>query len=774
MIKTELSLVGRRAPRVDAIKLATGRGTFTDDVQMPGLLHAKLAKSPHPHARIVRIDTSRAEAIPGVHTVITYRDVPRIPYTSAGQSWPEPSPYDMYVLDRKVRFVGDPVAAVAAETPEIAQDGADLIEVEYEVLPAILDMADAMKPHAPIIHDEEESYGIYDASRNIAAHIDTEIGDLEKGFADADLVVENDFDVQYQQHTCLEPHVTICFLDEDQRLVVRTSTQIPYHCRRMLAFALDIPVRNVHVIKPRVGGGFGNKQEVVTEPIAAVLAMKTKRPVKLEYTRRDEFTIARMRHPQRIHYKTGVRRDGSITANGLWVLTNTGPYGTHALTVTGNTGTKPLPIYRSPNLKFYADIVYTNLPIAGAFRGYGAPQGFFALEVHMDEVAEALGMDPLEFRKRNQIRKGDTDLMSAAAGEGSGKKARVIHSSGLPECLERGAAAIGWHEKRGKQGDGVRRRGVGMCMLMQGSGVAGDELAAAALKMNEDASFNLMVGSADIGTGSDTTLCQIAAEVLGVPLENIIIRSGDTDDISFDYGAYASSTAYITGTCVLKACEDARQQIVAVAARMMDEDPEGLLVHDCKVTSLNGKSVTLQEVAMECLYGEDKTLIIGRGTHATKESPPPFCAMFAEVEVDVETGQVRPLHIVAAVDVGKAINPDVCAGQVEGAVAQGMGYALTEEIKIGPDGRVLNPTFMDYKIFCSDDMPKLTTIIVEAEEPTGPFGAKSVAEIAINGPAPAICNAIYDAVGIRLHSLPMTPEKVLAALDARAAMSREP
>jgi CO/xanthine dehydrogenase Mo-binding subunit len=306
-----------------------------------------------------------------------------------------------------------------------------------------------------------------------------------------------------------------------------------------------------------------------------------------------------------------------------------------------------------------------------------------------------------------------------------------------------------------------------MAILMQGSGVAGDELAAATIRMNEDASFNLHVGSADIGTGSDTTLCQIAAEVLGVPIENIVIRSGSTDDITFDYGAYASSTAYITGTCVLKAAEDARNQIVNQAARMLQEDPEGLLVHEGTVTSLSGKSVTLQEIALECLYGEEKTVVIGKGTHATKESPPPFVAMFAEVEVDTETGRVRPVEIVTAVDVGRALNPDICEGQVEGAVAQGLGYALTEEIQTGPDGHVLNPTFMDYKIFCAADMPRLTTILVEAEEPTGPFGAKSVAEIAINGPAPAISNAIYDAVGIRLHSLPMTAEKVLAALEGR-------
>ncbi|MBV9280727.1 MAG: molybdopterin-dependent oxidoreductase, partial [Chloroflexi bacterium] len=510
-MKTGLSQVGHRARKVDAVKLVTGRGTYTDDVVMPGLLHAKLVKSPHPHARVLCVDKTEAQRLPGVHAIITHEDVPRIPYTSAGQSWPEPSPYDMYILDRKVRFVGDPVAAVAAETPAIATRAAELVKVEYEVLPAILDMHDAMKPGASVIHDEEESYGIYDPSRNIAAHIDTEIGDVEKGFERADLIVENEFFVQYQQHTCLEPHVSICFFDEDRRLVVRTSTQIPYHCRRMLAFALDIPIRNVHIIKPRVGGGFGNKQEMVTEPIAAVLAIRTGRPVKLEYTRAEEFTIARNRHPQHSRLKTGVRRDGSITANALHVLTNTGPYGTHALTVTGNTGTKPLPLYRSPNMKFYADIVYTNLPIAAAFRGYGAPQGFFAMEVHMDEVAEALGMDPLEFRRLNHIRQGDTDLMSAAAGEGSGKKPRVIHSSGLPqcltrgaeavgmdplefrrrnhirvgdtdlmsaaagegsgkkarvmhsvglpECLDRGAEAIGWSEKRGKPGTGTRRRG---------------------------------------------------------------------------------------------------------------------------------------------------------------------------------------------------------------------------------------------------------------------------------------------------------------------------
>lgn len=768
---TELRVVGTSKRKVDAVKLAMGRGAFTDDIFLKWMLHAKILTSPHAHARIKRIDTSRAAALPGVRAAISHQDVKRIPYTTAGQSWPEPSPYDMYVLDDKVRFVGDYVAAVAAETPEIAADALHHIDVEYETLPAILDMHDAMKPGAPVIHDEPESHGMYDASRNVAAHIEVEVGNVLEGLSEAEVVVSEEYLVQYQQHTCLEPHVTIAWMDEDGRLVLRTSTQIPYHCRRMVAFVLDIPVRDVHVIKPRVGGGFGNKQEVVTEPLAAVLAMRTGRPVKLEYTRHDEFTIARMRHPQHLKVSIGAKRDGSLTATHIKVLSNTGPYGTHALTVTGNTGSKTLPLYRSPNIRFDADIVYTNLPISGAFRGYGAPQGFFALEVAVDEMAIKLGRDPLEFRRDNAIRKGDTDPVSAALAEGSAKRARVMHSNGLPECLERGSAAIGWgRSRRGGRpldpAEGPFVRGVGMCCLMQGSGVAGDELAAATIKMNEDASFTLMLGSADIGTGSDTTLAMIAAEVLGVPLEQILVHSGDTDHVTFDYGAYASSTAYITGQSVLKAAEEARRQIADIAGHMLQQDPEGLLVRDGRVSSSGGQSVSLQEIIMESLYGEEKTLIQGRGTHSTKESPPPFVAMFAEVEVDVELGKVRPIHVVTAIDVGRALNPAVCEGQVEGAVTQALGYALTEEILIGPDGRVLNPSFMDYKIFCSADMPRLTTILVEDHEPTGPFGAKSVAEVAINGPAPAIANAVYDAVGIRLRSLPLSADKVLRALGA--------
>ncbi|GAC1467462.1 MAG: molybdopterin-dependent oxidoreductase [Chloroflexota bacterium] len=765
--RAQLSQVGKRAPKVDAAKLATGRAAFGDDVQIRDMLHVKLLSSPHAHARIAQIDLSAALAMPGVHAAISHHDVPRIPYTSAGQSWPEPSPYDMYILDRKARFVGDVVAAVAAETPREAELAVAAIEVEYDILPAVLDMREAMSVGAPIIHDEEDSTGIADPSRNLAGQILAQVGDVDRGFELADFVVDNEYSVQYQQHANLEPHVTICWLDEDDRLVVRTSTQIPYHCRRMLAGALGIPVRRIRVVKPRVGGGFGNKQEMISEPLAALLALKTGRPVKLEFSRRDEFTISRMRHPQYLRLRTGLRDDGSIVAHSMSVLSNTGAYGSHAVTVTGNTGTKTLPLYPAENMRLQADIVYTNLPVAGAFRGYGAPQGFFAMEVQIDEVAERLGVDPLAFRADHHIRTGDVDRLGTRAGEGAARAPRIIRSCGLAECMQRGAAAIGWDHKRGKTGTGPLRRGVGMCILMQGSGVAGDELAGAAIKLNEDGSFHIMVGSADIGTGSDTTLTQIAAEVLTVPLEYIVLKSGDTDDISFDYGAYASSTAYITGTCVLRAAEDMRRQLMELAGLLLEVERNALSIGDGQVVAPDGRRISMSEIALASLYGRHRQVLIGRGSFATDESPPPFAAIFAEVEVDTETGQIRPLHLVAAVDVGRALNPAICEGQVEGAVAQGLGYALTEEIVIGPDGRVLNPNFMDYKIFCSDDMPRLTTILVEDREPTGPFGAKSVAEIGINGPAPAIANAVYDAVGIRLRSLPMTAEKVLAALDER-------
>jgi len=767
------STIGKRAQKVDGIKLVTGRAAFTDDVHIPGMLYGKILPSPHPHARIKRIDASRARALPGVHAVLTYKDVPRVPHTTAGQSWPEPSPYDTYLLDSKVRFVGDRVAAVAAETRALAEEALRRIEVEYEILPALLDMEHAMDPGAPLIHDEPDSTGIYDAKRNIAGYILKEIGDVEQGFRGADFIFEREYRTQRQQHCAIEPHVTISWLDEDNRLVIRTSTQVPYHTRRQVAMILQIPVQRLHVIKPRIGGGFGGKQEMLLEDICGALTLATRRPVKIEYTREEEFYMARSRHPQVLRVKMGVKRDGTFVANHMTVLATTGAYGSHATTVQGNTGSKVLPLYRAPHIKFECHIVYTNTVVAGAFRGYGCPQGFFGQESLVDEIAHELAMDPIEFRKKNIIRAGDVDHLSAQLGEGKKGLPRHIRTCGLPECLDRGAAAIEWERKRKGQWDKPPaphiRRGVGLACSMQGSGIAGIDWAAAQLKMNEDGSFNLQVGASDLGTGSDTVLAQIAAETIGVSVDKMIVCSSDTDFTPFDVGAYASSTTIISGGAVKKAAEKVREQILRVASKMLDVPADNLTCCDNRVVTRCActKSATMAEVALYAMYRE-KVQIMDNASHFNTDSPPPFCAQFAEVEVDTETGQVRVVSLVTAVDLGVAINPMQAEGQAEGAVAQSLGYALCEEMLLDRSGRMINPSFLDYKMYTAKDMPKLTTLLVETEEPLGPYGAKSIAEVPINAPAPAVANAIFHAIGIRFRQLPIRPQMVVQALREKA------
>jgi putative selenate reductase molybdopterin-binding subunit len=765
------NVVGKRVRKVDGVKLVTGRATFTDDIHIPGLLYGKILPSPHAHAMIKRIDAGKARALAGVVTVLTWQNVPRVPHTTAGQSWPEPSPYDTYLLDCKVRFVGDRVAAVAAESRAIAEEALRLIEVEYQVLPAIVDMEQADAPGAPAIHDEPDSTGIHDAARNIAGFIRKDLGNVDQGFAAADFILEGEYRTQRQQHCSLEPHVTIAWLDEDNRLVIRSSTQVPFHARRQVAMILQLPVQRVHVIKPRIGGGFGGKQEMLLEDICGALALAARRPVKMELSRREEFFMSRSRHPHRLRVKIGVKRDGTVVANHMAVLATTGAYGSHCNTVQGNTGQKVLPLYRSPNIRFECKVVYTNMPVAGAFRGYGCPQGFFAMESLADEVAERLGMDPVEFHTRNVIRKGDIDELSAVLGEGKKGLPRHIRSCGLPECIERGAAAIGWNEKRKQHevpGKPHLRRGAGMACSMQGSAIAGVDWASALLRMNEDGSFHLQVGATDLGTGSDTVLAQIAAETLGVTLDKINVTSSDTDVTPFDVGAYASSTTIISGGAVKKTAEKVRAQILETASRMLETPVEQLSCGDNRVTAAEGKSVSMGEVAMHAMY-KDKRHIIENASHFNTDSPPPFCAQFAEVEVDTATGKVRVVELVTAVDCGVAINPQLAEGQAEGAAAQGLGLALSEEMLFDAAGRMRNPSFTDYKMFGPQDMPKLTTILVPTEEPLGPYGAKSIAEVPINGVAPAVANAIYNAVGVRIRELPIRPEKVLSALREKQA-----
>jgi putative selenate reductase molybdopterin-binding subunit len=758
------SVVGKNLRKVDGVKLVTGGAAFTDDIQLPGLLYGKILPSPHAHARIVRIDATRARALAGVAAVLTYKDVPRVPHTTAGQAWPEPSPYDTYLLDSKVRFVGDRVAAVAAETRAIAEKALSLIEVEYDVLPPVLDMERAMDPGVAVIHDEPDSTKIFDRQRNLAGYILREIGNVEEGFRECDVVIEREFRTGRQQHCAIEPHISIAWLDADSRLTIRTSTQVPYHTRRQCAQILQIPVSRIRVIKPRIGGGFGGKQEMLLEDIAGALALATRRPVKIEFTRTEEFYMARTRHPQILRMKMGAKRDGTIVASQMTVLATTGAYGSHANTVQGNTGSKVLPMYRAEHMRFECHVVYTNTPVAGAFRGYGCPQGFFAQESVVDELAHELKMDPVEFRRRNAIRLGDIDRLSAQLGEGREGLPRVIRSCGLYDCLDRGAAAIGWERKRkARPKTGHLKRGVGVSCTMQGSGIAGVDWASAFLKMNEDGSFHLLAGASDVGGGADTVLSQIAAETLGVTLDKIVITTGDTDFTPFDVGAYASSTTIISGGAVRKAAEKVRTQVLEVAARMLGAAPESLTWGGNAVSAAGGKSVTMTDIAMQAMY-KDKLQIMDGASHYNTDSPPPFCVTFAEVEVDTETGQVRVVHLVSAVDPGTAINPMQAEGQVEGAVAQGLGFALTEELLLDELGRPRNPNFMDYKMFTAKDMPKLTAILAETDEPLGPYGAKSISEVPINGPAPAIANAIFDAVGIRIRKAPIRPEDVLSGL----------
>ena len=792
MPQQELKTVSQSTRRVDSVKLASGKGTFVDDIRIEGLLYAKILHSSHAHARIKKIQTEQAEQLRGVRCVLTHRNVPRVPYTTAGQGWPEPSPYDSVMFDSVVRFVGDRVACVAADSEEIAERALELIEVEYEILPANFDPRKAMDPKTPRLHSEADKRGIYSPQRNIAAHVEARVGDVDKGFAEADIIHEGEYAVHYVQQSSIEPHITITWLDEDGRLIVRTSTQVPFHVRRIIAPLLGIPVQRIRVIKPRIGGGFGGKQEILIEDLCGLITLRTGRPCRLEYTRAEELYAARTRHPQIVRLKTGAKKDGSLTAICMDILENTGAYGTHALTVQCVSGSRALSLYRSPHIRFEANAVYTNLPVAGAFRGYGSPQGFFALDSHIDELAEKLGIDPLEFRKKNHVREGEPTPIAEVLGEGREGYRQIIHSCGLDACIEQGAREIGWNANRipdpsaslsglKSETSPRRLRGVGMACTMQASGIPGVDMGAAWIKMNEDGSFNLNVGATDIGTGADTMFAQVAAETLGTSPDKIIVYSSDTDMTPFDPGAYASSTTYISGGAVKKACEQAREQILRVAEEMLSAKPHGaskdsksaatarisqkdLIIHDGKVCAPDGRFVTFEQVCLRSLYQENQFQIQGHASHMSYDSPPPFCAQFAEVEVDVDTGVVRVLRVVTAVDCGVAINPKMAEGQIEGAVSQAMGYALTEQMVFDEKGRPLNLSFRDYNIYTAADMPELKSFLVETYEPTGPFGAKAIAEIPINGVAPAIANAVYNAIGIRFRDLPITPEKVLMAI----------
>ncbi|WP_137285678.1 xanthine dehydrogenase family protein molybdopterin-binding subunit [Halorussus salinisoli] len=763
--------------KYDARKIVTGEARYTADYheRFPELAEAKVIRSDIAHGYVEDIDTSAAEAMDGVYAIVTPWDdvVPEKAYSSSGQSYPEPSPWDLRVLRKHVRYVGDPIAAVAAKDKETADRAARKIDVEYEELDAVFDPEEAMSTDAPQLFEpdyvENKQTGA-DYERNLESHFEGENGDVETAFEEADdeRVLETEWETPYQSHCVPEPHTTIAYTDEDDRYTFITATQVPFHTRRQLSLVFDIPIRDIRVKKPRIGAGFGSKQEMVIEPIALALHLKAEIPVKVEMTRREEFYALRFRHPMRMRMRTAVSDDGDLQAMDFYTLSNSGAYGTHGMTVAFNVGTKPLPLYpRVPNVRFEGDVAHTNLPMGAAMRGYGAPQGHFAVESHMDEVARRLDLDPVEFRKRNAVREGDIDRNVAILKDGD-RFVRRIRSCGIRECIERGKEAIGYDDLEQPDAEHLHR-GVGMAIIAQGSGVAGKELGAAQLKMNEDGSFNLQVGGVDTGTGTDTMFSQITAEVTGCDPEDVVVTSSDTDLTPFDYGAYASSTTYISGQAVKKAAEDAKERLLRWGARLLDESEGNLETGAGEVYSrVTGDSVSLEEIGYEATYGDDeREQIMGKGHHSTDESPPPYGAQFVDATVNEDTGEFEINNMVFAADCGVAINPPQVEGQIEGGEHMSLEFATSGGLEFDDDGRPQTLGFRQYGMPTTADHPPMETILVETHEPTGPFGAKSIAELPTNGVPPALSNAIRDAVGVRMNTLPITAEKVEQALAER-------
>ena len=776
----DMAVVGKPEVKVDAVRLAKGNPAFTDDIEPRGMLYAKVLRSPHAHARILSIDDSKARAVPGVHAVLHYGNTPRVKYASGGQSWPNPHPYDQVSFDDRVRHVGDRVAAVAAETVEAAEEAVRLIEVEYDLLPAVFDERFAMDPDAPKVHDEDDTTHICDPQRNLVHHMAAQRGDVDAQLASAPHVFEQTFRVHQVQQCPIEPHISMAWLDSDERMVVRTATQVPFHTRRMLAPLIDMEIKDIRVIKPRIGGGFGAKQEMLIEDIVAHLAIATRRPVRLELDRAEEFYASRTRHPQTITFRTAVDDDGKLLAQDMRLIGNTGPYGTHGFTVQIVSGLRGLTSYNAASKRFDCHVVYTNIPVPGAYRGYGAPQAEFALEAHMEDIARALDLDPIEFKRRNWVKVGDEMDIAPHLGERAVEEEELdeypkIMSSGIEECVAQGMREVDWNRRNDESWKapadrGNIRRGLGFAFCMHGTAIPFLDMGGCSIKLNDDGSFNMLIGATDLGTGADTVIGQIAAEVLGVPLDDIKVYSSDTDMTPFDTGAYASSTTYISGTAALRAAEAVRERLKARAAMLLEVDePCTIELRDRRAYAADGRSVTLEEIALDSLHWQEQEQIMGTASHVSPDCPPPFAAQFAEVEVDVDTGQVTVTKLVMAVDCGVAINPVTASGQVEGGMIQALGYAHCEEIVLDDDGRMVNPSFGPYKIYRADEMPDTVVYLVQTMEDSGPFGAKAVAEIPKDGVAPAVRNAILDATGVAINDLPFTPERVWAALQAAAS-----
>ncbi len=766
--------------KIDGLALVTGEEHYTNDFSFPNMLYVSILHSTFPHAKIEEIDDSAARAMEGVVEVLSFKNVKQILYTTAGQGYPEPSPYDSVLFGDVMRFVGDNVCAVAAETKEIADAALAKVKVRYKQLKPLLDFEKA-EGSSTIIHRDDGAFPkipvFYDASKNIAAKVEAEVGNFDDAFAKSPKKIEHQFYVPYASHCALEPHAAVSYLDFRGRLVIISATQVPFHVRRIVSAVAEIPVSKIRVIKPRIGGGFGGKQEVLLEPIVALVTWRTKRPAKLVYSRKEVFTSTRTRHQYRTIFKVGYNKDGSINALHLDALENSGGYGSHALTVLANAGSKTLPLLNKiQNLKFTGKGVYTNLPVGGAYRGYGATESYFGYGQIIDMVCEDTGCDIIEYYKKWTIKSGETSPIFKALGEGKEGVAMIVTSTSLNECIDVGAKLSGWYEKKklygGDFNKGKRhKRGIGMVALMQGSAIPEIDMASAYMKMNDDGSFNLLVGATDLGTGSDTVLAQIASEVLDTPVDKFIVTSSDTDHTPFDTGAYASSTTYLSGHAVKKCAESIKEQILKVGADLLSVSIGEVEVNDSRVIiRKKGKQdhhgeVSFAEICQSSLYQKNQFQIQAAASHVSPKSPPPFAAHFIETEVDTFTGIIKLLNYVATVDCGTPINPILAEGQSEGAIVNGIAYALFEDYYFSPQGILLNDTFGKYGMLTAHDIPPITVKLIDSFEESGPFGAKSVSEININGALPGIANAFFNATGKRLHRAPFMPEYVLSVLN---------
>ena len=761
--------VTKSIPKVDGMGLILGKPVYTDDLAPKDSLIVKILRSPHAFAKIKSVNKDIALKVPGIECILTYEDMPKTRFTRAGQAYPETSPQDTLILDQYVRYIGDEVAIIAATSEESAKKAMKLIKVDYEVLEPLLDIEESEGSHI-MVHPEDDTICLvdsveYDRENNIVCRHAFDYGDLDKTLSESDLVVERTYYTQASHQGFMETYRSASYLDHYGRLVVISSTQVPFHARRSLSKALGIPLGKVRVIKPRVGGGYGGKQSVVTEYYPALVTLKTGKPAKLVLTRQETFEAGLPRVPMRIDVTVGANNDGRITAIDLKAIGGSGGYGQHSNSILFATAIKVVNLYNKVDAaKCRCTGVYTNTVPTGAFRGFGATQGTFALESTISEIADMLNMDPTEIRKKNMINQGETIIRFDCKGVKNTGPIEVRESCGLKYCIQRGKELIGWDENfPGEQIAHNKFRGFGMAISKQGSGVPFQDMASASIKFVEDGSFILLVGAADIGQGSDTVLSQICAETLGVKVDSISIVSSDTDTTPFDSGAYASSTTYVTGNAVKQTAEKMKDMIFEEAARILNVSKSSIRFDGKNITACaSTASMTLEELGKSLTYAQKE--LIASDSYLCRTSPAPYLAAFAEVEVNTDTGKVFVNNFITVIDIGTPINPALAKVQVESGILHGIGMALHEEVRMNNNGKMQTNTFMTYKVPTREDVGNIIVEFDDSYEPSGPYGAKSVGEIGINTSAPAIREAIYNAVGVRLNTLPMTPEKVLMAL----------